>query len=148
MLGVKMGLFALDLFNSLGLEGHIGIVAYTGSIPPVSCLLDGLQASTGSTMGHGLIKVAEIAASPRPEASFTCCGKTVTLALKPEFESIIKADIDRGVSLFGHSPEYWKYVEDLALRYARDWDRNDIFVERDTSLELATFGLGSQRSTN
>ena len=127
MLGVKMGLYVKDFFNADGLTGHIGIVAYTGSVPPVSCLLDGLQASTGSTLGHGLIKVAESSAPPRAEATFTCGEKSITVSLKPEYESQIQADIRRGVELYAHGPEYWKYVEDLAIRYAREWDRYGIF---------------------
>ncbi len=127
MLGVKMGLYVKVFFNADGLTGHIGIVAYTGSVPPVSCLLDGLQASTGSTLGHGLIKVAESSAPPRAEATFTCGEKSITVSLKPEYESQIQADIRRGVELYAHGPEYWKYVEDLALRYAREWDRDGIF---------------------
>ena len=127
MLGVKMGLYVKDIFNADGLTGHIGIVAYTGSVPPVSCLLDGLQASTGSTLGHGLIKVADTPAPPRAEATFTCGGRSITVALKPEYESQIRADIRRGVELYAHGPEYWKYVEDLAIRYAREWDRDGIF---------------------
>ncbi len=127
MLGVKMGLYVKDFFNADGLTGHIGIVAYTGCVPPVSCLLDGLQASTGSTLGHGLIKVAESSAPPRAEATFTCGEKSITVSLKPEYESQIRADIRRGVELYAHGPEYWKYVEDLAIRYAREWDRDGIF---------------------
>ena len=127
MLGVKMGLYIKDLFNADGLTGHIGIVAYPGSVPPVSCLLDGLQASTGSTLGHGLIKVADTPAPPRAEATFTCGGRSITVALKPEYESQIQADIRRGVELYTHGPEYRKYVEDLAIRYAREWDRYGIF---------------------
>ncbi len=127
MLGVKMGLYVKDIFNADGLTGHIGIVAYTGSVPPVSCLLDGLQASTGSTLGHGLIKVAESSAPPRAEATFTCGEKSISVALKQEYESQIQADIRRGVELYAHGPQYWKYVEDLAIRYAREWDRDGIF---------------------
>ena len=107
MLGVKMGLYLKDIFNADALYGDIGIVAYTGSTPPVSCLLDGLQASTGSTLGHGLIKVADVPAPPSAKASFTCGGKTVTVALKPEYEALIEADIKKGVSLYGHTPQYW-----------------------------------------
>lgn len=127
MLGVKMGLRIREIFSADGLQGPIGIVAYTGSEPPVSCLLDGLQASTGSTLGHGLIRVAQSPNPPRAMAAFTCGGKTVSLALKPAFESRIEADIKRGVSLYGHAPQYWEYVENLALRYAREWDREEIF---------------------
>ncbi len=128
MLGVKMGLYVKDIFNADGLTGHIGIVAYTGSVPPVSCLLDGLQASTGSTLGHGLIKVAGTSAPPRAAATFTCGEKCITVALKPEYEAQIEADIKRCVTLYANGPEYWKYVEDLALRYAREWDRDGIFL--------------------
>lgn len=128
MLGVKMGLYVKDIFNADGLSGHIGIVAYTGSTPPVSCLLDGLQASTGSTLGHGLIKVADTEAPPRAEATFTCGKKCITVALKPEYEARIEADIKHGVELYAHGPKYWKYVENLALRYAREWDRAEIFI--------------------
>ncbi len=128
MLGVKMGLYVKDLFNADGLTGHIGIVAYTGSTPPVSCLLDGLQASTGSTLGHGLIKVADTPAPPSAKATFTCREKSITVALKPEYEARIEADIKRGLELYAHGPEYWKYVENLALRYAREWDRAEIFI--------------------
>ena len=128
MLGVKMGLYVKDMLSADGLNGHIGIVAYTGSVPPVSCLLDGLQASTGSTLGHGLIKVAGSSAPPRAAATFTCGEKCITVALKPEYEAQIEADIRRGVELYAHGPEYWKYVEDLAIRYAREWDRDGIFL--------------------
>ena len=128
MLGVKMGLYVKDIFNADALSGDIGITAYTGTVPPVSCLLDGLQASTGSTLGHGLIKVADDPVPPSAKATFTCGGKAVTVALKPEYEAQIEADIKKGVSLYGHTPEYWKYVENLALRYARDWDREEIFI--------------------
>lgn len=128
MLGVKMGLYVKDIFSADGLTGHIGIVAYTGSVPPVSCLLDGLQASTGSTLGHGLIKVAPTPAPPRAKATFTCGEKSITVALKPEYEALIEADIRRGVELYAHGPQYWKYVENLALRYAREWDRAEIFI--------------------
>lgn len=131
MLGVKMGLYVKDLFNADGLTGHIGIVAYTGSVPPVSCLLDGLQASTGSTLGHGLIKVAPTTAPPRAEATFTCGEKSITVALKPEYESQIEADIRRGVQLYAHGPQYWKYVESLAIRYAEEWNRRDLWLHRE-----------------
>lgn len=127
MLGIKMGLYVRDLFHADGLHGPIGIVAYTGSVPPVSCLLDGLQASTGSTLGHGLIQVAPSPAPPCAKAAFTCAGKTLTVSLKPEYEARIQTDIQRGVSLYGHAPQYWEFVEDLARRYARDWDRAVIF---------------------
>jgi formylmethanofuran dehydrogenase subunit E len=53
MLGVKMGLYVKDFFNADGLTGHIGIVAYTGSVPPVSCLLDGLRPVPAQPLATG-----------------------------------------------------------------------------------------------
>jgi len=44
--GVRMGLLALRLLGSRGFTG-ITAEAETGTKPPVSCLVDGLQASTG-----------------------------------------------------------------------------------------------------
>ena len=34
-----------------------------------------------------------------------------------------------GVQLYAHGPEYWKYVESLAIRYAEEWGRSAIFTQ-------------------
>ncbi|MDD5507267.1 MAG: nucleoside hydrolase [Bacteroidales bacterium] len=61
IIGTKMGLRAREYFRA----GHdqLKVVSYAGSIPPVSCLNDGLQVSTGATLGHGLIRIAEVVTS-------------------------------------------------------------------------------------
>lgn len=125
-LGAKMGIFASEILREKGVEGEISIVSFAGGVPPVSCLNDGLQVSTGASMGHGLFAV-----SPQGPASvrarFSCGECSLEVSLKPEYEDIIKADIARGVALYGHSADYWEYVRGLALRYWRDWDRFQIF---------------------
>lgn len=128
-LGVKMGLRARELFESEGLDGDIAVLSHAGSVPPVSCLNDGLQVSTGATVGHGLIAVSEDP-EKRVEARFSCGGRDLTLRLRPEFESQIREDIRAGVERFGHSPAYWQYVRSLALRYWAEWDRTQIFSVR------------------
>ena len=133
ILGAKMGVHALDLFEASGIEGRPVIVSYAGSVPPVSCFNDGLQISTGSTLGRGLISVA-LDVEPRAEATFTCGGKTLHLRLKPSYEAQIQADIRRAVELYGHGPEYWQHVESLALRYSAEWDRGEIFERKFISL--------------
>ena len=123
--GVKMGIRAREYFN-IGVD-DIEVTSYAGHKPPVSCMNDGLQVSTGATLGHGLIRVAE--ESPvRPEARFSFKGKTIRLRLKPAYADRIRADVQQGVARYGGLTEpYWQYVRELALRYWRDFDRYEIF---------------------
>lgn len=76
--GIRMGLLALRLLGSSGYSG-IEAVAETGSTPPVSCLVDGLQISTGCTMGKGNLRVVD---GGRPAARFTAGKKSVKIALR------------------------------------------------------------------
>lgn len=126
-LGAKMGVLAREIFRERGLEGEISVLSFAGSVPPVSCLNDGLQVSTGASMGHGLFALSG-GADTSVKARFTCGKTSVEISLKPEYEELIKADINRGVALYGHAPEYWEYVRGLALRYWKDWDRKQITV--------------------
>ena len=125
-LGAKMGLRALELFEQKGLTGEISVVSFAGTEPPVSCFGDGLQVSTGATIGHGLFTVSEDPLK-RPEALFTCGGKSLSLRLKPEYEAQIREELASAVSIFGHSPAYWQHVRSIAIRYWSAWDRCEIF---------------------
>ena len=129
-LGAKMGLHARELFERQGITDHISILSYAGSVPPVSCLNDGLQISTGATVGHGLISVAE-EPRKRAEAIFTAGGKSTRLCLKPEYEDRIRQDISLGVEKYGTSAQYWQYVRELALKYWSEWDRSEIFLAQE-----------------
>ena len=128
-LGAKMGLLARERFEEMGCTGDISVESFAGSIPPVSCLNDGLQISTGATVGHGLFRLAASAQEPCVRARFTCGEKTLDLALKPEYEALIQADIRRGVAQFAHTPAYWAYVRRLAIRYWSTWDRHTVFAD-------------------
>ena len=125
-----MGLRARQHFN-IGVD-DISVVSFSGSTPPLSCMNDGLQVSTGGTIGHGLFAV-----SPelpyRPEAAFAFKGRTVRIRLKDRYWDIVKRDIQKGVELYGSgTEENWKYVRRLALRYWLEWDRREIFtLEKD-----------------
>ncbi|MCG2816024.1 MAG: nucleoside hydrolase [Candidatus Aminicenantes bacterium] len=125
VIGTKMGLRAREFFH-IGID-DISVFSLAGKIPPLSCMNDGLQVSTGSTVGHGLFSVRS---EPPfvPEASFTFKNRTVHLKLKDELWSIIRKDIREGIERFGLNTEpYWRHVRELALRYWRDWDRMEIF---------------------
>jgi formylmethanofuran dehydrogenase subunit E len=56
-LGIRMGELAMNL---LGAQRHeLTINSETGFRPTYSCMTDGLQLSTGSTIGNGKLKVEE-----------------------------------------------------------------------------------------
>jgi len=125
IVGTKMGLRARQYFH-IGLD-DISILSHAGSTPPLSCMNDGLQASTGGTLGHGLITVSP--APPfQPKATFTFKEKSVCLRLKKKYWNIIRSDIKTGIETYGlNTEDYWKYVRKLALKYWLEWDRMEIF---------------------
>ena len=127
-LGAKMGLRAIELLEARGIHQEPSIVSYAGSIPPISCFNDGLQVSTGSTVGHGLFSVADDPVK-RAEADFSAGGSVFTLRLREEYSRQIRSDIEKGTAVYGRSPAYWQYVRRLALGYWRDWDRKEIFAQ-------------------
>lgn len=122
-LGAKMGCLAMSLHDG---DDEPEVLSYAGSQPPVSCFNDGLQVSTGATMGHGLFLLSD-EKDKRVEALFTWKSETLRLRLKTEYVRIIQEDIRRGVEAYGHSPRYWSYVRELALKYWSQWSRDDIF---------------------
>lgn len=80
VLGIRMGLLAL---RDLGSSGHKEIDARvkTGTTPPISCIVDGIQISTGCTMGKGNIVTEDLG---RAEATFSADGKSLTLKVKDQ----------------------------------------------------------------
>ena len=87
VLGIRMGLFALRELSSSGYEGLEALVK-TGNTPSLSCLLDGIQVSTGCTMGKGNIATAPLG---RAEADFSTAEKKVTLKVRDEIVEEIKS---------------------------------------------------------
>ncbi len=126
MVGAKMGLRVRELYD-IGVD-DIFIHSYAGDKPPLSCMNDGLQVSTGATVGHGLFALAEDSLL-FPAATFTFKNRKVTCTLKPEIANQIKQDIGNIISEKGLlTPEYWSALRELALIYWRDWDRHEMFL--------------------
>lgn len=125
IVGTKMGLRARQYFH-IGVD-DISILSYAGSTPPLSCMNDGLQVSTGGTLGHGLITVSP---DPpfQPKATFSFKEKSVCLRLNEKYWNIIRSDIKKGIDQCGlNTRNYWKYIRKLALNYWLEWDRMEIF---------------------
>lgn len=125
ILGAKMGLAAREYFH-VGLD-ELTVLSHAGLQPPISCLNDGLQVSTGATLGHGTIRVADTDL-PRPSAQFTHNDQTITLTLKQTFWEQIKTDIQQTIQTNGlKTPAYWDAVRQLGLRYWLQWSRAELF---------------------
>ncbi|MGE4287346.1 MAG: FmdE family protein [Salinivirgaceae bacterium] len=125
IIGAKMGIRALEYFGAGADE--LQISSYAGANPPVSCLNDGIQVSTGATLGHGLIKIIKTD-NPEPTMVFTYLGQKLSITLKPEYQKQIQRDLKQLSAVHGiNSDVYWDLVREIALNCWFNWDRNEIF---------------------
>jgi pyrimidine-specific ribonucleoside hydrolase len=125
IVGAKMGIKARELFN-VGPD-MLNVVTFAGSKPPYSCLTDGIQVSTGATLGMGTIQLATDSIS-KPSAVFTYKGRSIRITLKKEYLEKVDADIKDGIVKFGLMDDgYWKLIRRNAITYWLEWDRNKIF---------------------
>lgn len=125
IVGAKMGTRARELFGAG--PDMLNVVTYAGTRPPYSCLNDGIQVSTGATLGMGTISVAKDSITS-PSAVFTLKGRSVRLTLKKEYLDKVDGDIQEGILKFGLMDDgYWKLIRRNALKYWLEWDRNKIF---------------------
>jgi pyrimidine-specific ribonucleoside hydrolase len=125
IIGAKMGIRAMEYFN-VGVN-NLKVLSFAGSQPPLSCFNDGLQISTGATIGQGLITVSD-SISQIPSAVFSFNGREVRLSLKEEIADEMREQIRYGVKTYGLlTDSYWNYIERLALEYWQKYDRHKIF---------------------
>ena len=125
IIGVKMGIRAMEYFCS-GID-EMKVTSMAGSVPPVSCMNDGLQLSTGATAGHGLLTVVN-GANPSPSAEFSYRGRTIRLTLKKNLSDKMLADLGEISFVNGlDSDIYWELVRQKAIYFWADLDRHDIF---------------------
>ena len=126
IIGAKMGIRAMDFFN-VGVNNLV-ITTFAGNTPPLSCFNDGIQISTGATIGQGLITIAD-SVSAIPSALFEYNHQIVRISLMPAMAQQMRREIKYGVDTFGlQTDRYWNYIEQLAIRYWAEFDRNKIFV--------------------
>jgi inosine-uridine nucleoside N-ribohydrolase/formylmethanofuran dehydrogenase subunit E len=125
IVGAKMGIKAREFFGAG--PDMLSVVTYAGSKPPYSCLNDGIQVSTGATLGMGTIHLASDSIT-RPSAVFTYKDHSIRISLKKEYLDKVDADINEGIVKFGLMDDgYWKLIRRNALKYWLEWDRNKIF---------------------
>ena len=88
-LGLRMGAIGKRRF------GHYkGLVATVRSMPepPMRCVLDGIQFSSGCTMGKGNIRLE---AGPEPEVTFEKEGRRLRVTLKPGWRERIDREMSK-----------------------------------------------------
>jgi inosine-uridine nucleoside N-ribohydrolase len=126
IIGVKMGIRAREYFDT-GVD-EFTVTSFAGSEPPLSCMNDGLQVSTGATPGHGLLTVRnDTTLSPR--AIFTYLNRKIMLTLNPDIEAKISAELKQINFVYGlDSNIYWELVRKNTIKYWRDLDRHEIFT--------------------
>jgi inosine-uridine nucleoside N-ribohydrolase/formylmethanofuran dehydrogenase subunit E len=125
IVGAKMGIKARELFGAG--PDELVVISYAGTRPPYSCMNDGIQVSTGATLGMGTIHLSADSVI-RPSAVFTYKNRSVLITLKKEYLKQVDADINEGIVKFGLMDDgYWKLIRHNALKYWVEWDRNKIF---------------------
>jgi len=125
IIGAKMGMYARDILKAE--IDRIQITSFAGNMPPLSCFNDGLQISTGATLGLGMIEVKNDSV-PSPSAIFTYKGRKIKLTLKKEVYDQIQKDINDGIVKYGNLTQgYWKLIRVMSLKHWKELDRSKIF---------------------
>ena len=94
VVGVRMGRFALEglkVESSHGDAESLAVIAETGTKPPVSCIIDGIQWSTGCTVGNGKIAVEDLG---KPSARFSSGGCELRIALRDQVLRRIQSSLE------------------------------------------------------
>lgn len=127
IVGAKMGLRARELLRA-GLE-EMKVQSHAGLRPPLSCLNDGLQVSTGASLGRGTITVVETS-TPACEAVFFRGQQRLRLRLQKAWADRIAHELSELVQQHGGlTPSYFAAVRRAALTHWLELDRRTAFEE-------------------
>ncbi len=114
VIGLRIGLQALNLLDALGWF-DINCRAELRWAPPDACVLDGIQVSTGCTLGKRNIEVEE---KEGVSATFKHGGKSVTLRVKQNILSKINGNIrehDHDEENQEHAAETRRLMDELIV---------------------------------
>ncbi|MCK4389740.1 MAG: formylmethanofuran dehydrogenase subunit E family protein, partial [Desulfobacterales bacterium] len=127
LIGAKMGIRAREILEAP--FDTLRVVSFAGTGPPLSCMNDGLQVSTGASLGRGTIKISN--GIPQPAATFLYKDQKLTLKIKRELVDRIKTAIKAALREYGGlNPSYFAHIRKLAIDYWYDLDRKKIFDEK------------------
>jgi pyrimidine-specific ribonucleoside hydrolase len=125
IVGAKMGILAREYFGIA--TDLLEISTYAGSVEPFSCMNDGLQVSTGATLGQGSIHLINDTIA-RPQAVFTYGNKSIMIKLKDSYMQQLKTIIGKGIKNYGLQDEdYWNLIRQASIKFWLEWNRKEIF---------------------
>ncbi len=125
IIGAKMGVRSREYFGA-GVD-EMKLISYAGHYPPISCMNDGLQVSTGATTGHGLLTVLTDV-DPQPKVVFEYLGQQVEFSLKEEYSQKLEKEVNQLAIIYGINGNiYWDLIRQIALNYWFNWDRIGLF---------------------
>ncbi len=126
LIGAKMGIRAREIFEAP--FDTLKVISLAGNNPPLSCMNDGLQVSTGASLGRGTIMITS--GKGMPAARFFYKDQEATLQVKKEFVNIIKAKIKESIEKYGGlTPAYFAHIRKLSIDFWYVLDRGKIFDE-------------------
>jgi formylmethanofuran dehydrogenase subunit E len=76
-----MGVVARSMLKAQS-HDDLTVIMFVNPRPPISCTVDGVQVSSGCTLGRGTIRVSESA--DRVAGEFRAGNRTCTVTLKPK----------------------------------------------------------------
>ena len=89
VIGYRMGLLANKHLGTTPFSKQVTL--WTGTAPPLSCIIDGVQLSSGCTLGTGKITVHQ---ENLPKAQFiNTKGQQIEILLKPEIQQEIDTTV-------------------------------------------------------
>ena len=125
IIGAKMGIRAREFLGAP--FDQLEVISFCGYKPPFSCTNDGIQVSTGASLGRGTITNTHLG---KPEAIFIYKNKRVLLRIKPEVKKEIAKVIKELSGKYGfRSPQYFRELDKISVRYWLEWDRKKLFIE-------------------
>lgn len=125
IIGAKMGIRAREILGAPA--DAIDVISFAGYKPPWSCINDGLQVSTGSSLARGTISVAHLG---KPIAIFIYEGNQIILKVKPEIIKTVRKVIkDLSDKYVFQSERYFRELDKISVQYWLEWDRHQIFEE-------------------
>ncbi len=125
IIGAKMGIQAREVLKAP--FDQIEVISFCGYKPPFSCTNDGIQVSTGATLGRATISNTHLG---KPQAIFIYKGKRLLLKVKPEVKAVIGKVIKELSKKYGfQSSKYFKELDKISVKYWFEWNRGKIFDE-------------------
>lgn len=118
-LGVRMGLLAKERLGSDGFSG-LSAVIETDTHPPMSCIADGIQVSTGCTLGRGKVKMLGLG---KPAATFHTGSRHLRLEVKTFLLRYIERELsNKGLEEMREIVEKISAKPDSDLFDVKEWE--------------------------